>query len=375
MDTRVFIAACNEYKDADAAVGRVLAQFGGAAAILNGRKRVLVKPNLVLPRKPETATTSHPAVVGAVCRAFIEAGAEVSVIDSSGMPHSVPALRTLYSLCGMEQMAKETGAALSYDTNSRKVTYPEGKTLQEFTILSPVLDAELVITVGKAKTHLAAQMTGCVKNLFGCVPGLGKPALHRQFPGREEFYSTLLDLVTCINPGFAVLDGVWGMEGGGPTGGDPKFLGVVAGGYNAHAVDLAQCHLMCLRAEQIFSLKEAAKRGLIPEDPAVLTWLGDAVEPVRFKPAAAAAETRLPFLLRHMARYLLPKSTVQKIYQRLAAGPEISARCIGCGDCKQVCPAQCIAIAEGRAAIDGGKCIKCYCCHEFCPAKAIDIQK
>ena len=46
MDTRVFIARCEEYDQAAAAVNRILGAFGGTGAVLNGRKRVLVKPNL-----------------------------------------------------------------------------------------------------------------------------------------------------------------------------------------------------------------------------------------------------------------------------------------------------------------------------------------
>ncbi|MDR1669659.1 MAG: DUF362 domain-containing protein [Oscillospiraceae bacterium] len=346
MDTRVFLARCDTYEQADSAVERVLDAFGGAAAILAGRKRVLVKPNLIMPKKPDAAATTHPAVVAAVCAAFVKAGADVAIIDSTGGPHSKAVLKMLYSRCGMEDAARQSGARLSYDTRSRTVETPDGRVIQKITLLAPVLGAELVVSVGKAKTHGMMSMTGCSKNLFGCVPGLGKPNLHRKYPNRKDFAGMLVDVCERINPGFSVLDGVWGMEGAGPTGGDPKHLRVIAGGFNPYAIDLAQCHLMGLRRDSVYSLAEAASRGLAPEAPEQLTWLGDDPEPLRtqFLPA---------------------------IKHKKDAVPEILPNCAGCGDCARICPQKCIAIQDKKAVVDGDSCIRCYCCHEFCPAKAI----
>ncbi|MCL2344160.1 MAG: DUF362 domain-containing protein [Firmicutes bacterium] len=348
METRVFIARCDAYEEAAAAVGRILDVFGGASAILNGRKRVLVKPNLLLPRKPEGAATTHPAVVEAVCAAFVKAGASVSVIDSTGAPHSKTLLKLLYGRCGMTGAAQRSGAALSFDTSSREVSVPEGRIVQTLELLGPVLDAELVVSVGKAKTHGSMSMTGCVKNLFGCVPGMGKPNLHRRFPKREDFAAMIVDLCERVRPGFSILDGVWGMEGAGPNGGDPKHLRVIAGGVSPYAVDLAQCYLMGLRLDSVAILREAASRGLVPEEPALLMWLGDDPAPLRsnFKPASS---------------------------HKSDAVPTIKDNCVGCGDCARLCPQQCIVIRDKRAAINGKECIRCYCCHEFCPHRAIDL--
>jgi len=349
METRVFIARCDAYDQAAVAVERVLDAFGGASAILNGRKRVLVKPNLIMPRKPDDAATTHPAVMEAVCAAFVKAGAAVSVIDSTGGPHTKMLLKMLYGKCGMAGAAERSGATLSFDTSSKLVPIPGGRAVQKLELLTPVLDAELVVSVGKAKTHGMMAMTGCVKNLFGCIPGLGKPKMHRKFSKREDFASMLVDLCQRVNPSFSILDGVWGMEGAGPTGGDPKHLHVLAGGVSPYAVDLAQCYLMGLRLDSVYTIREAAARGLAPDEPALLTWLGDDPEPLRtsFKPA-----------VRH----------------KNDAIPTIMDNCVGCGDCARVCPQECIVIRDRKAIINGKDCIRCYCCHEFCPAKSVSLE-
>jgi uncharacterized protein (DUF362 family)/Pyruvate/2-oxoacid:ferredoxin oxidoreductase delta subunit len=349
MDTRVFIANCDVYDQAATAVGRVLDAFGGARSILGERKRVLVKPNLIMPLKPDDAATTHPAVIEAICSAFIKAGASVSIIDSTGGPHTKILLNMLYRRCGMTEAAARSGAALSFDISNRAVSFPDGRIIKKLEILSPVLDAELVISASKAKTHGYMAMTGCVKNMFGCVPGLSKPNLHRKYPKREKFAAMLVDLCERITPGFSILDGVWGMEGAGPTGGYPKHLCAIAGGFSPYAVDLAQCYLMGLRLDSVYTIREAASRRLAPDNPALLTWLGDSPEPLRtnFRPA-----------IRH----------------KNDAIPTIMDNCTGCGDCARICPQKCILIQKGKAIISTRECIRCFCCHEFCSAKAVSLE-
>jgi uncharacterized protein (DUF362 family) len=348
MDKRVFIATCETYDEVQTAVDRVLDAFGGAAAVLDGRRSVLVKPNLIMPKRPEAAATTHPAVVAAVSAAFVREGASVSIIDSTGGPHNRAVLKMLYNKCGMVGAAEQSGAVLSFATKSKTVSVPNGWILKKCKLLAPVLDAELVVSAAKAKTHGMLAMTGCSKNLFGCVPGMVKPVLHGKYPKREDFSNMIIDVCEAVGSGFSILDGVWGMEGAGPTGGDPKLLRVIAGGFNPYAVDLAQCHLMGLRLDSVHSIAQAARRGLAPEDPAQLEWLGD--DPARlrqtFRPSARHKGDALPVILDN---------------------------CVVCGDCIRICPQKCMAVKDKKVVISGKDCIRCYCCHEFCPFKAVGI--
>ena len=350
MEKRVFIAKCNDYsqEQVSAAVDRLLGEFGGASAILNGGKKVVVKPNLIMPRKPEDAATTHPAVMQAVCSAFVKAGADVSIIDSTGGPHTKMVLRLLYGKTGMKDAAEKSGAKVSFNTKSKKITFPEGRIMQEFSLLTPVLEADLVISLAKVKTHGFQSMTGCVKNLFGCIPGMGKPLLHRKYSKREDFAGMLVDICDYLKPGFNILDGVYGMEGAGPTAGTPKYMGAIIGGISPYAVDLAQCHLMGLRADSVYTLHEAAARELAPENAESLTWLGDNKEEFKtnFKPAVNHKNDNVP---------------------------KIMENCTSCGDCVRICPVKCIKVIEKKAVITEKDCIRCYCCHEFCPMKAINL--
>jgi len=50
-------------------------------------------------------------------------------------------------------------------------------------------------------------------------------------------------------------------------------------------------------------------------------------------------------------------------------------RCIGCGQCEEVCPRKAVRVDKGKARFNYGACIRCYCCHEMCPHDAIALRK
>ena len=60
--------------------------------------------------------------------------------------------------------------------------------------------------------------------------------------------------------------------------------------------------------------------------------------------------------------------------------PEIdTAKCRGCGECKNSCPQHTIVMVKSGgktvAHIEREKCIRCYCCQELCPFTAIRTKR
>ena len=86
---------------------------------LHSGMRVLIKPNLLLKRCPEEATTTHPAVVEAIIRCLTRLGIhDITIADSPGGPFTKVTLGPIYEASGMTGVAKRTGAALNYDCSS-----------------------------------------------------------------------------------------------------------------------------------------------------------------------------------------------------------------------------------------------------------------
>ena len=371
MEKRVSLVKCKSYEQSeiDRAVHQILSHYGGAAALCSG-KRVLIKPNLLMARAPRDFTTTHPGVVEAIAREFIAAGCEVTIADSCGGAYTTQILKRLYSVTGMEKVAEKTGAKLNFDTSSEERTYKNGKRIGEISVIKPVIDADFIISVAKLKTHGLAYYTGAVKNLFGVVPGLTKPMYHAKFPDKTEFCEMIVDLCELVNPDFCIIDGVVGMQGKGPSGGTAKEAGVLLGGKNLHAVDLAGVRVMGFSPEDVPTIVDAQSRGLIPESANELEYLGE--NPADYELKFAPPNSKVPgFLIR-----LIPEKFRTLIGCLITPYPSINVKkCVGCGECARSCPMHMIEIVDKKAHINYDECVKCYCCHEMCPPKAIGFKR
>jgi len=364
MNSEVFLAACPDYGQAEAAVERALAALGGPERFLAKGRRVLVKPNLLMARAPQTATTAHPAVVAAVAAAFVRAGAEVTIADSPGGPFNAPYLAQVYRACGMDEAAARSGARLNTDCSHRDVRFRT----RSFRLMTPVAEADAVISVGKAKTHMLTYFTGAAKNLYGCVAGLEKAAWHSRLPDAERFCAMLTDLAECVAPALSFVDAVEGMDGKGPSGGRVRQVGLLAASENPFAADLAVMDAVGLDPQRAPLHREAVRRGLVPERAAALTLRGDPVAPLA-EPFVPSARRRTS----HSMLGYLPRPLRVPLQRLLLPFPRFGDRCVGCGRCAAACPRGAIAVRDGRAVLDKKKCIQCYCCHELCPARAVEL--
>lgn len=378
MQKKVYLSECKDYRteNVDNAVKRALSAFDLPGSIDPKGKKVVIKVNLLSAKKPDKAVTTHPEVVASIAREFINAGSEVIIADSPGGLYNQGVMQTVYSTCGMNTAAEESGAKLNFDMGHRSVNFPQGKYAKEFNIISPVLDADFIINVAKLKTHGLAYFTGAVKNLFGTIPGLEKAGFHSKYPNKYKFNGVLIDICEYIKPGISFVDGVIGMEGAGPSGGKVKHVGVIGASLNPYALDLAMSDLVSLPKSKIPILKEATIQELVPEDVGKLEFMGD--DPKKFKTTfqpAIEGEARGNPIIFLIVRYLLPNKWKEGLSNKLTPWPKMLDNCIACGKCVEICPRQVIKIEKGKAKPDYSGCIRCYCCHEVCPVQAIDLVK
>lgn len=368
--SRVYIARCPNYdrRTVEAALRESLQAFTGDQALIEPGQRVILKVNLLQGQPPEKAVTTHPALVAAVARWVREAGATPIIADSPGGLFTPRVLRRVYRVSGMMAAAEEGGAILNYDIGSVRLPCPEGHLIKMVDAMKVVVEADAIISLPKLKTHGLTLFTGATKNLFGTVPGLTKAGYHTKLPIVHEFSEMLIDILSYYKPVLTIMDAVVGMEGDGPSGGDPRHIGLLLTSTDGVALDVVATSIVGMSPLDVPPIAAAARRGLSSgrvEDVEILGNRLDEVKVAGFKrPRTASRDVKkLPAFVRGW------------VTRQLLASPHAGSRCTACGVCVENCPVQAITIVDERAYMDLTLCIRCYCCHELCPEGAVELHQ
>ena len=364
MDKRVFISRCDTYDACriEEIVERSLDRLGLSDGFIKKGMRVLVKPNLLMARMPGEVTTTHPAVMEAVCKIVVKRGAHALIADSPAGSYTKQALEKVYRLSGMYEVAENSGATLNFDLSKGTRELKNVPGMKWVDTISPVLESDLIISVCKLKTHALQTYTGAVKNMFGSVPGVQKGGFHARFLGEATFARMTVGVCEAAAPALSIMDAVVGMEGDGPSGGTPVDIGAILVSKSPNTLDLAATHLVGIRPQWVKSIEVGMEMGLCPKDWKEIELLEETWDSFDLKPY------KLPGTRRRDS--CDEAQTDSKGSQKPMI---VKGKCIGCGDCANICPAKIIDIIGGKAVIGPNGCIKCYCCHEVCPERAINI--
>lgn len=366
----VSIVRCADYGEetCERALREVLVPFGGLDWVRPGM-RVVIKANLVSAMKPEKAATTHPALLAALTRMLRERGANVVIGDSPGGTFAAPHLNAVYRVCGLSE-AEAAGAELNRDFSQKEADLPEAHTAKHITYTGYLDGADAIISFCKLKSHGMLSLSAATKNLFGAIPGIIKPEYHYRYPDPMDFADMLIDLNEFFLPRLYLVDAVQTMEGNGPTAGTPKYMGALLAGTNPHKIDLLCAKLIGLEAKNVPTLRAAQERGLTPVSAEELEISGDAEEFVCKDFVTVQKGTGTDFGAQKGKLLGAAAKTV------LRARPKLKrSRCVGCGVCRDTCPAHAIVIEKGKAKIDRRACIRCFCCQEFCPKGAMRVHR
>ncbi len=352
---KVHVGLCQDYGDSQRTILRALEELGGADRFFRKGQKVVLKPNLLKGAPPEKAVTTHPDFIISVVRIVEDAGARAVIIDSPGGPGNKRFLQRCYEKSEWTRIPRETGAELSYDVSYSQVPLPHGRILKSVPVLKVIQEADVIINLPKLKTHGLTVYTGAVKNMYGTVPGMTKPAFHGQYRGMHRFARMLLDVHDASSPDLSIMDGIVGMEGKGPAGGDPIKMNMVLTSQSAQALDMAACRATGIDISKVPTIRMGDL------DPKDVELIGDTPPKMSIKhPVGGMVPWWVPEFMGGIFANMYMKRPV--LY------PD---RCISCGDCERICPEDAITMKK-LPRISWSKCIRCYCCAEICPKDALE---
>ena len=115
---------------------------------------------------------------------------------------------------------------------------------ERVSVSTAVLDADVIISVPKLKTHGLTVLSGAIKNSFGILPGAQKAGLHKLAGNPKRFNDLLVDVFRLRAPDLFIVDGVLAMEGNGPASTELRDANLILASDNAVALDGAIARLM-----------------------------------------------------------------------------------------------------------------------------------
>ncbi|NER30362.1 MAG: DUF362 domain-containing protein [Symploca sp. SIO1C4] len=292
-------------------IEKVLEPLGGIGAFVKEGNRVLLKPNLLTAGRPGAECITRPEIVYCLAQLVIEVGGKPFLGDSPAFGSAMGVAKANGYLPMMAELNLPIVEfrAQRYQTHSTNFNH--------LRLSKEAMDADVVINLPKVKSHMQLTLTMGVKNLFGCVPGKMKAWWHME-AGKDEhrFGEMLVETARAIKPDLTILDGIIGHQGNGPSGGEPRPLGILGASSNVFALDRSVVAMLNVDPEIVPTVTAAKRLGinweldeidfpqLQPLQIQVLDWkLPDALMPIDFG---------LPRLL---------KSTFKHLYIRLIKEP------------------------------------------------------
>ena len=364
---QVSIVKCKSYQPDELAqkIGEALRLVGGIERFIRPGSKVLVKPNLLMAATPDAAITTHPEFVRQVLRLLKGINCRIYLGDGPSVFGSqMENIVKVYEETGIRKVAEEEAVEL--------VTFDKRFMEGYFPLAQYVKDCDYILNLPKFKTHEYMIITGAVKNLFGLIPGTFKLECHKNFQQPEHFAKMLLDVYTAVKPALSIVDGISGMEGNGPaTSGTKRDIGLILAGSDPVALDTVIARIMNARPENIYTIKEAIKRGLPGADLHNIDILGEGLKDVVIR-GFKLPETSLPRAILNN----LPPFAANLLKKWLTFRPKIDTDiCQLCNACVNNCPQKTMSNKNGKIIIDYSQCISCFCCREVCPYAAIGIKK
>jgi uncharacterized protein (DUF362 family) len=222
---------------------------------------IAIKPNIMTAsvHEPDSPVYTDPAMVEHLIGRLRERGFESfavveahNVYDYSYRDRTVPNVADLAGYSGQGYRI--------VDLSEEKEPFDYGGVLGQHVVGRTWRAADYRVSFAKNKTHWQCFFTGCLKNVYGCLPEWDK--MKHYHGHRREFFQCNILILDAFPVHFGFLD-AW-VSGDGLTGhvrdAHPNLTRTVLASDNVYALDWVMGQKMGLDPESSFVIQEAIKR-------------------------------------------------------------------------------------------------------------------
>ncbi|MDR2101611.1 MAG: DUF362 domain-containing protein [Treponema sp.] len=201
------------YGDKPEDMARRLAEAADLAGLIGDRKkRVGLKPNLVVSRPAEEGATTHPEILRGLIAYLQEQGfLNLVILEGSWVGDNT---RDAFSVCGFRKLAEDTGVEL-IDTQQDRARPCDCRGMK-IEICNSALALDFMINLPVMKGHCQTKLTCALKNNKGIIPDREKRRFHSL-----GLHKPIAHLNTAVRNDFILADGICGdldfEEGGNPV--------------------------------------------------------------------------------------------------------------------------------------------------------------
>jgi uncharacterized protein (DUF362 family) len=262
----VGIAKGTDYATATA---QAIENAGGLADLVKPGVTVLIKPNLCLPWYETPLATDYRCVAEVVRQVKALGAGRIIIAEGAFDPDPFSPENQRISRYGTITGVEFVDLNALTKDDCYYITPTNGITGKPFYMPKMYVDADVVITIPKLKTHEDGILSLGIKNVFGVPPKSeysrprAKLALHHEY---GNIHNPMVDLNLIRLPDFTVIEGIVGGERSSPRVGKAVDSQIVIAGRNLASVDAVGAYLMGFNPQAVTHIRLAGQVGIGPVD-------------------------------------------------------------------------------------------------------------
>lgn len=238
-----------EYKE----MTRVLLTKTDLAGLIGDRKkRVAIKPNLVVASPAEFGATTHPEVVAGILEYLQENQFEnIVIVEGSWVGDRTS---DAFKYCGYRELCAKYN--VPFIDGQKEKWHALDCAGMKLNVINAVDKIDFLINVPVLKGHCQTKMTCALKNLKGLLPNTEKSRFHRM-----GLHKPIAHLQAGIRQDFIVVDHICG-DLDFEEGGNPVVRNCVMAALDPVLVDSYACRLLQYTPDEVPYVRMAEKLGI-----------------------------------------------------------------------------------------------------------------